>query len=112
MERDQDNWNCHNWKDLTEVAFEEFDNDSKRELLLAKATKVWGHRRLRLYECPKSWITEETNDIINKLNLQENSKILYFGPNWKDQPLWFIEAYNIYNAELSEWRKQMKENSK
>lgn len=61
---------------------------------------------LRLYECPQSYITEETWQIIRTVFLVDGSQQLYFKGGWADQPHWFIEALEIYRAEKARKTKK------
>lgn len=62
---------------------------------------------IRLYECPLSYITAETWEIIRTVYLVEDSKQLFFPGGWADQPYWLFEAVRIYKSELA--RRQDKE---
>jgi len=60
---------------------------------------------LRLYECPLTYITPETWEVIRMVYLMEDSKQLLFDGGWSEQPYWLIEAVQMYKAELA---RQMK----
>ena len=75
------------------------------ELKIKKAAKVWGLRDIRLYECPLSYMTAETHEIIAQVYRTEDGKRLLFQGEWADQPHWLVEAVDIYKIELSAERK-------
>lgn len=71
------------------------------------ASKVWVlGDGLRLYECPLSFITAETNDIITQVYRTEESKRLLFSGEWADQPYWFVEAMDIFKGEQARRAKR------
>lgn len=61
---------------------------------------------LRLYECPQSYITEETWQIMRLVFLVEQSQQMYFTGGWADQPHWLIEGLEIYRAEIARKTKK------
>ncbi len=56
---------------------------------------------LRLYECPLSYITDETHQMMRTVFMVDGTQALYFSGGWADQPCWFIEASEIYRAETA-----------
>lgn len=63
------------------------------------AQKVMGLGDLRLYECPLSYITEETARLMRLVFLLDSTGKLLFEGGWADQPFWLAEAYEIYRGE-------------
>lgn len=61
---------------------------------------------LRLYECPLSFITDETWQMMRAVFLADGSQQLYFSGGWADQPHWFIEALEMYRAETARRMKR------
>jgi len=61
-----------------------------------KVKKVWKLGDIRLYECPLSWISQDTNMIIDQIFLTVDTPALFFPGAWSDQPAWFVEAWKIY----------------
>lgn len=56
---------------------------------------------LRFYECPLSYITPETIDIMRHVYRTAETNQLPYAGGWGDQPTWFVEAYDIYRQELA-----------
>ena len=54
---------------------------------------------LRLYECPLSYITEETFEVMKTVFMMESSGRLYLDGGLADQPCWVVEAFEIYQFE-------------
>ncbi|MCC6502315.1 MAG: hypothetical protein IT362_04155 [Deltaproteobacteria bacterium] len=54
---------------------------------------------LRLYECPLSYITEETFEMMRIVFMMESSGRPYLGGGLADQPCWAVEAFEIYQFE-------------
>lgn len=63
------------------------------------AQKVWNLVDLGLYECPLTYITTETHEIVRQLYRTEDTKRLLFQGDWTDQPVWFVEAYDVFKEE-------------
>lgn len=61
---------------------------------------------LRLYECPLSYITEETWQVMRLVFLTDGSQQLYFPGGWGSQPHWLIEALELYRAENARKTKE------
>ena len=77
----------------------EYTPDVIDEHKVKKAGKIWGLGDIRLYECPLTYITAETNEIASQCYRTEDSKRLLFQGEWAEQPYWFIEAVDIHKAE-------------
>lgn len=93
--------------------------DDKDEIREKGARKVWTLRdadpgaTLRLYECPLTFMSQESKDLIDLIYLTTESKILPFPGNcWNDQPAWFVEAFILYKQELSKYKKDIKEDGR
>ena len=101
--------NCHNVKGLSEEARGVFSYTSgvKEEIKEAKAAKVISLGDLRLYECPLSYLTEETGAVMRLVFLIEDSGRLYCGGGWGDQPCWLVEAFETYRAERGKFQKRL-----
>jgi hypothetical protein len=54
---------------------------------------------LRLYECPLSYISEETFAVMRTVFMMESSGCFYFDGGLADQPCWAVEALEIYQSE-------------
>lgn len=61
--------------------------------------KVVSLGSLRLYECPLSYISEETFEVMKTVFMMENSGSLYLDGGLADQPSWVAEALEIYQVE-------------
>lgn len=71
---------------------------------------------IRLYECPISYVTEETAEILQAVFLVTETHIPFFPGGWADQPHWLQEAVGLFKKEVMDWterqREKGKENSK
>lgn len=94
--------NCRNAKNLKDSGVTEYTPDINQDLAEKKQKKVWNLGDIRLYECPISWITNETNIIIDQLFLVAEGQGLLFPGTWLEQPNWFVEAWNIYKSERND----------
>lgn len=56
---------------------------------------------IRLYECPLSYITDETWEIVRLVYLVEDSGHLLHAGGLGDQPTWLAEAMEIHKIEQS-----------
>ncbi|MFQ5736739.1 MAG: hypothetical protein ACE5GY_07735 [Thermodesulfobacteriota bacterium] len=72
-----------------------------------KAAKVVTLGDLRLYECPQSYLSEETSEIMRLVFLIDESGCLYYDGGWADQPCWLVEAFEIYRVERARYRKRL-----
>lgn len=88
----------------------EFTDEVKEELLSTQAQKVFTLGDLRLYECPLSYISEETREVIQMVFLMDSTKRLLFTGEWGDQPAWLVEAYGIFLSESAEYLKDRRDN--
>lgn len=75
-----------------------YDELIKQELRARKCAKVISLGDLRLYECPLSYMTAETLDVMRMVFMMERGG-RYFSGSLSDEPCWAIEAYEIYQAE-------------
>ena len=93
--------NCLNPLELSEDAraVEEYTDEVKDELKEKGAKKVFMVGDIRLYECPLSLITIDTREIMRLCYLVDASKSLLYSGGWGDQPMWFVEAFEIFNIE-------------
>ncbi len=99
--------NCANMLALSEGAraVTEYTGDVERELKEKGAGKVVVLGNMRLYECPLSYITEDTWEIVRMIRFLEHTGRLPLGGGWADQPYWFVEAYGLYLEESGRWQK-------
>jgi len=97
--RNPETRNCRNIKGLKETSTTDFKPDFVRDIKEKKIKKVFNLGDIRLYECPLTWITRETNLIIEQIFLIAESPVLLYPGTWLDQPNWFVEAFNIYKKE-------------
>lgn len=100
-EHDQVSRNCSNLKGLTESAraVEAYTPDVVAEHADRYALKVFRLGGLRLYECPISYVTIDTAEMMRLVYLMAGSQGLLHAGGWGDQPYWLVEAYEIYHAE-------------
>jgi hypothetical protein len=66
--------------------------------------KVWSITDLYFYECPKTWITNETMQLIDLLYLEDTPTKIFPG-TWLDQPKWWLEVIKIFKHETAEYYK-------
>ncbi|HHL40892.1 MAG TPA: hypothetical protein ENJ37_10335 [Deltaproteobacteria bacterium] len=69
------------------------------ELERCGASKVFSMGGLRLYECPLSYITPETCDLMRMVFVMEATGALLLAGGVGDQPFWLVEALEIYGSE-------------
>ncbi|MCK4738906.1 MAG: hypothetical protein KAT46_03060 [Deltaproteobacteria bacterium] len=48
-----------------------------------------------------SYVSEESLELLRLIFLINDSSQLLFSGGWAEQPLWFIEAYEIFKVELA-----------
>lgn len=77
----------------------QYTEEVTAELRGKGAKKVASFAGLRLYECPSSYITPETLEMMRAVFVSETIGSLPCAGGWTEQPLWFVEAYEIYKAE-------------
>lgn len=75
-----------------------------------QAQKVFTLGDLRLYECPLSYISEETREVIQMIFLMDSTKRLLFTGEWGEQPAWLVEAYGIFLTESAKYLKDRRDN--
>lgn len=68
--------------------------------------KVFSLGDIRLYECPLSYFTEETLEVIRLVSLIDASGHLLHEGGWGGQPFWLLEAYEIYRNERARFQKE------
>lgn len=71
-----------------------------------KAKKVFSLADIRLYECPLSYISADTAELMRIVYLVDRSGHLLHPGGWAGQPCWLIEAYEIF---MSEGIKEIKD---
>jgi hypothetical protein len=100
-EKDKEARNCANRKGLSEGAraVYSYDDGIVAELREKKAAKVIGLGGLRFYECPLSYLSEETSEIMRTVFLIDESGHLLYGGGWAEQPCWLVEALEVYRVE-------------
>lgn len=54
---------------------------------------------MRLYECPLSYLTEETAEVMRLLYLMDGTGRLLHTGGLAGQPFWLVEAYEIFKTE-------------
>lgn len=93
--------NCDNRLGLSEKTrtVNEYTEEITAELAESGARRVFVLGRIRLYECPLTYISRETHEIIRLIYLIEDTKELLFDGGWANQPYWLVEAFEIYKAE-------------
>jgi hypothetical protein len=94
--------NCLNRKGLSDEArilTGGFDKNIAEELNEKGAKLVRGLGDYRLFECPLSFVTSDTWDILSLVYLIEDSKHLLNDGGWGNQPHWLVEAYRIFKRE-------------
>lgn len=100
-----ENRNCGNFLGLSETIIDKYTEDLKGEIQGKKASKVWGIRGIRFYECPLTAITADTWEIIKLVYLIQGGQALLHAGGWGAQPFWLIEALNVFNRENMEDQK-------
>jgi hypothetical protein len=100
-DKNQRERNCFNLIGLNEDAraVENYSDDVKDELRSKSAKKVIGLTGLRLYECPLSYISVETVEIVRLVYLVDSSGSFLHEGGIGAQPAWLIEAYELYKVE-------------
>ncbi|MDP2688468.1 MAG: hypothetical protein Q8P48_00005 [Deltaproteobacteria bacterium] len=95
--------NCANHLGLQEdaLAVTEYTYGAVCELKERGARKVISLGDIRLYECPISYITPDTWELVRLAYMVEDSKRLLYQGEWGAQPHWLVEAVEIYKAETA-----------
>ena len=66
-----------------------------------KATKVMSIGTLRLYECPLTYPTDDTYELMSMVFRIESTGVLFFAGGWADQPPWVVESFDIMKQETN-----------
>lgn len=101
-ETDKETRNCGNHKSLSEEARAvlEYTPEVAAEIQERGVAKVSVPLSgLRFYECPLSYVTTETHEIVRAVFLIDVSGHLLYAGGWGDQPAWLVEAYEIFRVE-------------
>ena len=77
----------------------EYTAEVKLEIKDAGAFKVFPLSGLRLYECPLSYLSSFTSELIRLIVLIEDTGVLLYAGGWGDQPCFLVEAYYIFKEE-------------
>lgn len=77
----------------------EYSEEVKDELKIKSAKKVIGLSGLRFYECPLSYLSVETVEVIRLVYLVDSSGSFLYEGGLGAQPAWLIEAYELYQVE-------------
>jgi len=111
-DRDREARNCCNSLDLPDdaLAVADYTDEVKAALSERNAQKVFTLGDMRLYECPLSYISGETRDIIQMVFLMDSTKRLLFTGEWGDQPVWLVEAYGVFLTESAAYLKDRQDN--
>ncbi len=93
--------NCANYLGLSEEAraVTVYEPHVTAEIEEAGATKVVSLGDIRLYECPVSFIAIDTAELMRLTYLVESSGSLLHAGGWGAQPVWLVEAFDIYKSE-------------
>ena len=93
--------NCLNRLGLSEDvrAVVQYTDEVKDEIKGKGAKRVAGLGAVRLYECPLSYITVDTREMMNLVFLVGDTGHLLHQGGWAEQPAWLVEAYQIYRVE-------------
>ncbi len=75
------------------------------------AQKVFSLGDIRLYECPVSYISYETVEMMRLVYLIDDSGSLLHGGGWGDQPAWLIEAVEVFRTERISSLKAQKDSN-
>lgn len=81
-------------------AVTEYTEEVKEELKEKGAEKVFSFGDVRLYECPLSYISEDTGELIRLCFLVDDTGNLLYDGGWGNQPMWLVEAFEAYKAEM------------
>lgn len=100
--------NCFNRLSLDEKAraVERYTEDVTRELKDKGARKVFSLGELRLYECPLSYISRDTHEIMRAVFLSAEGGRLLFSGGWAEQAYWFVEAIEIFKIERERFLRE------
>lgn len=83
-DKDREARNCFNTKSISEeaIAVTEYTGPVIEELRERNIPKVLSLGGIRLYECPLSYITDETIGIIRVIFLMDETGHLFFSGGW------------------------------
>lgn len=76
-----------------------YDDAVTAEIQAKAAQKVYAWSGLRFYECPLSYVTQETYEITKVVFLIDASSHLLHAGGWGDQLAWLVEAYELFRIE-------------
>jgi len=95
--------NCQNHIGLSQeaLAVTEYTYGLVYEHREKGARKVISLGDIRLYECPITYITPDTWELVRLAYMVEDSKRLLYQGEWGAQPHWLVEAVEIYKAETA-----------
>ena len=77
----------------------EYTDEVVSEIKEKGAQKVFSFNGIRFYECPLTYISTDTWDILRLVYLIDDSKTLLHPGGWGDQPAWLVEAVEIHKVE-------------
>jgi len=106
--------NCANARGLSEEARAvcSYTAAVAGEIKEAEAAKVISLGNMRLYECPLSYMTAETTEVMRLVFLIEDTSALLYGGGWGGQPCWLAEAFEIYRTERGAFQKRLDKNQR
>ena len=70
------------------------------------AKKVFTLGDIRLYECPLSYITNDTREMLRAVYMADSLGVLLLGKGLGEEPCWFVEAFEAYGREASKSLKE------
>ena len=110
-DKDQGERNCFNRTSLSDEvrAVTNYSEEVKDEIKIKGAKKVIGLSGIRLYECPLSYITFDTVEIIRLVYLVDLSGAFLYPGGLGAQPAWLVEAYELFKVERA---RRIKEDGK
>jgi hypothetical protein len=83
----------------------------KEELKDKDARKVFSLGDIRLYECPVSYVSRGSVEIMRLVYLIGDSGNLLHSGGWGNQPMWLVEAVEIFNLERTRALKEIKDSN-
>lgn len=94
-------------------AIEKYTDDITARLKETGAGKVFSLGTIRLYECPVSYLSGDTREIIRLVYLLEDTGNMLHAGGWAEQPFWLIQAFEIFKRETARVLKEKRvENGK
>lgn len=96
--------NCRNHKNLPDdiLAVTQYTYGVEYDLRNTGAQKIISLGDVRFYECPLSYITSETWELIRLVYMIDDTKQMLFDGGLSQQPFWLIEAIEIHKAEAAQ----------